>query len=575
MSGRGCRAVTLTLFIVSCIPAALAALDVIDLSAAPMMLPGVRAYQISSFDKSGGNADGDSRWSFTRYDKVTRLLTLFEATGTGRVVRFWMTGWKDPTDIILRYSPADEKRLPVASLFSAGDDAARAPLVGDRLSSSGGYFSYVPWDFDAYLGIQAPRMVPPFYYQLSYRQYVDLEARNRSLKSYVPTGTQSRAHGNARILGAGIKKELLKVEGSGLIQSVSINLPAASATNGSKLEGSPLSTCWISIYFDGESTASVEAPLSGFFAGTALGERVDSVPVTVSVLDDKLKLENRFPMPFIRGFRVNLENRGEATFENLEASVQWVSDPAVAGMLASRAMGRFRVASKDSGPLVMGEDAVLLDVSGKAGKIVGLVLESVGTKPDRAILEGDDRIFLDGSRSPQLHGTGTEDFFNGGWYYDQGTFTRELHGNPAHHIDDRGDHTFQYRFLLPDAIPFGQSARFTMEHGRVNDEAGYYVSTVFWYEAESSALGLSDRLVPSDALDAAGHVFFAEDSRVQDLSAQWLGSGSKNTENRKGIVSGASGFSASVDANNAGVLLRRTIDYALANQSARVFVDGQ
>jgi hypothetical protein len=280
-------------------------------------------------------------------------------------------------------------------------------------------------------------------------------------------------------------------------------------------------------------------------------------------------------MPFAHGFRVGLENRGEAGLESMEVSVQWVSDSAVAGMLASRTMGRLKAVSKDSGPLVMGEDALILDVSGKAGKIVGLVLESVGVKSDRAILEGDERIFLDGSRSPQLHGTGTEDFFNGGWYYDQGTFTRELSGNPAHHVDDRGDHTFQYRFMLPDAIPFGCSALIKMEHGRVNDEAGYFTSTVFWYEAESSALDLSDRFVPSDVLDAAGHIFFAEGSKVQELSAQWLGSGNKNIENRTGIISGASGFSAAIDPDNEGVLLRRTTDYALANQSARVFVDGQ
>jgi len=572
---RGSLVIAFVVALFSAVLVPLAADEPLDLSVAPLMLPGVRAQQISSFDKSGGNADGDSRWGFTRYDKVTKFLTLFEATGIGRVVRFWMTGWKDPSDVILRYSPVGEKRLPVASLFSSGDDAGRAPLVGDRLSSSGGYFSYVPWDFDGYFSLQTPRMVPPFYYQIGYRNYVDAEARNRSLAGFVPSGKTTKTVGSIRSLGSGATQQVLQADGSGLIESLLVTMPAALAAHGGKLAGSPLSACWIVIYFDGERVASIEVPLTGFFAGTALGETVNSVPVTVSAVDGRLKLENRFPMPFARSFKVTLENRGADALESLELSVTWVADPAVSRLLSTNILGRLRAVARNSGALVMGQDAVLLDVAGKAGKIVGLVLESVGTKLDRAILEGDERIFLDGSRSPQIHGTGTEDFFNGGWYYDQGTFTRELSGNPAHHVDDPGDHTFQYRFMLSDAIPFNQSALIKMEHGRINDEAGSFLSTVFWYEAEKSMMRLSDKFIPSDALDAASHSFSAEGSKLQELTAPWLGSGRKETETRIGIVSGASVFSASIDPENDGLLLRRTIDYALANQNARVFIDGQ
>jgi len=129
--------------------------------------------------------------------------------------------------------------------------------------------------------------------------------------------------------------------------------------------------------------------------------------------------------------------------------------------------------------------------------------------------------------------------------------------------------------MLSDAIPFNQSALIKMEHGRINDEAGSFLSTVFWYEAEKSMMRLSDKFVPSDALDAASHSFSAEGSKLQELTAPWLGSGRKETETRIGIVSGASVFSASIDPENDGLLLRRTIDYALANQNARVFIDGQ
>ena len=50
-------------------------------------------------------------------------------------------------------------------------------------------------------------------------------------------------------------------------------------------------------------------------------------------------------------------------------------------------------------------------------------------------MEGDERVYFDRSRSPSIYGTGTEDMFDGGFYYEKG----RLH--PAHtRCDDEGDH---------------------------------------------------------------------------------------------------------------------------------------
>jgi hypothetical protein len=32
-------------------------------------------------------------------------------------------------------------------------------------------------------------------------------------------------------------------------------------------------------------------------------------------------------------------------------------------------------------------------------------------------LEGDERVFVDGQESPHIYGTGTEDFYESGWYF--------------------------------------------------------------------------------------------------------------------------------------------------------------
>ncbi|HYO52263.1 DUF2961 domain-containing protein [Archangium sp.] len=41
----------------------------------------------------------------------------------------------------------------------------------------------------------------------------------------------------------------------------------------------------------------------------------------------------------------------------------------------------------------------------------------------RGGLEGDERVHVDGSLTPQLYGTGTEDFYESGWYFSRGTFS--------------------------------------------------------------------------------------------------------------------------------------------------------
>ena len=96
-------------------------------------------------------------------------------------------------------------------------------------------------------------------------------------------------------------------------------------------------------------------------------------------------------------------------------------------------------------------------------------------------LEGDERVFLDGSRHPGIYGTGVEDLFNGGFYFDQGPFTLPLHGAPAHRITPTGeDVTSAYRLFLADAIPFRSSLSARLEPGPTGN-LPLRARTVAWY----------------------------------------------------------------------------------------------
>ena len=121
-----------------------------------------------------------------------------------------------------------------------------------------------------------------------------------------------------------------------------------------------------------------------------------------------------------------------------------------------------------------------------AGHLVAVFLQAQGPEPGAVprFFEGDDQTVIDGVAA--VNGTGSEDFFNGGWYDVPGRwedrvslplsgcleFTRAL------------GRTGGYRFLLGDAYAFKHSLRATIEHGpEGNHETADYTSVALLYAA--------------------------------------------------------------------------------------------
>ena len=84
--------------------------------------------------------------------------------------------------------------------------------------------------------------------------------------------------------------------------------------------------------------------------------------------------------------------------------------------------------------------------SSGATNFVALVEEITGGRPgDRSYLEGDEMIRTDNLCYPFQLGTGTEDYFNAGWYF-LGPFTNALSGLPRFAVVDPGDGWAHARF---------------------------------------------------------------------------------------------------------------------------------
>lgn len=252
------------------------------------------------------------------------------------------------------------------------------------------------------------------------------------------------------------------------------------------------------ITFDGRTT--VDAPIGEFF-GTGLGEH--DVRSLMSSVDPGLDgwYTAWWPMPFAQHAKVEVVNAGGVPITGATAEVTSVN------RAIDSNTGYFH-ASHRRGHTVPGQDWNFVQADG-AGTFYGVTHSMRGLIPPGALqsadephsdvqvanqrnyLEGDERFYVDGAGEPAWHGTGSEDFYESGWYFRFGTtFSMPLAGHPSHEINADGcqyDCTGAYRLLVNDAVPFRDGLVAGIEHGPVNDEPGDYSSTAYWYGGRPSA----------------------------------------------------------------------------------------
>jgi hypothetical protein len=225
-------------------------------------------------------------------------------------------------------------------------------------------------------------------------------------------------------------------------------------------------------YWDDETEPSVEVPVSDFF-GVGFGEWHDYVSLPLNMTSGGYN--SYWPMPFRRRARVTVENRSAVAIDrfyyNLEVET---ADRLPDSTLYFHAQFRRTTTAR-------GEPVVLLDAEGR-GHYVGTVL-SMQPRRGRSMwyLEGNERVFVDGEARPSVLGTGTEDYFSAGWYFDTGPYSAPYHGLTVK--DTLSGRISAYRWHLEDPIPFARRLRFTIEHGGTNDAPGTdYSSVAYWYQ---------------------------------------------------------------------------------------------
>jgi hypothetical protein len=290
-------------------------------------------------------------------------------------------------------------------------------------------------------------------------------------------------------------------------------------------------------------------------------------------------------MPFARTAHITLVNTTGNPAPGIDADVVTAPDPQWAPALASGRAGYF-TARSHAGPTTLGQDWVFADEPGH-GKFVGVSHTIRGSRLKTSFsddapyfLEGAERVYTDGSASPQWYGTGTEDFYEGGWYFKGGTrYSDPLTGQPDQRTASGGCADYcvaVYRLMLAEAIGYHSGIRFGIEHGKRNMVQPDYSSTAFLYTQPDATRTTSDEVIPTDLVSRLLHGYTDGAAANQVLISTY--EGSDDTRTIAGLVVHAGDaeitFHVQIPPDARGVLLRRTSDQAIGYQSADVAIDG-
>ena len=559
-----------------------------DFLSLPLIEEGVQAGYVSSFDRAGGNNDGFNRTYSALSETKKGEHVLLELRQPGVIYSLWFTGAQEGGSPLdwgnLRIYLDGEKKprvdIEANALFAGKDPRFPEPLVAGPTISTGGHACYVPIPFGKSIIVATTKKVG--FYHIFYHTYTrgrpvtswtgkeDLslmkfifsrpgEARLASDKTLKEKGTEEVSPGEAA--------ELVQLRGNvGLICSLRL-------TPRGKVTKERLRRTFLRCFFDGRKEAFVDAPVGHFF-GSGLGEA--TVRSALFGMRPGGPYYANFPMPFWSRASISLHN-GTDEAASWDYEVTWVKLPEK--LFRKGLFGYFHAQWNEENPTTTGKDYRLLFARG-SGVFVGNVLTIETIRQDnKQWWEGDARLYVDGCRTPVLHGTGHEDEYLGGWSstFLSRPFTLPFHGEPKTgklvNVTGQlnGDCTL-YRIFA--GIPFNREILYGTEHGKRPDQNYHYSSVAFFYGVPEVRLFSTDVVIPTKrsrihrlTASRAGKPYELESSFVGDFDDRVF-----KAEAR--VLKGREEFTVKIDPGAHLVVIRQLFDHSVANQRARISVDG-
>lgn len=505
----------------------------------PYLRFGVRAYLRSTYDRTGHNRTADA--SHYLYQEAETFNVTLDVEGQGvlyfaRANRWHGSPWHyevDGRDHLVEETTTADPLLPLPDSTFMPEAAFPKPLAYTYATTKGADLSWVPIAFEQRLRIGHSRT----YYGSGYYIYhlhagahglapwsIETAPGDDVLALLGRAGTDivdgialRRYAGVVQVPDTGRVPVARLDDGPAMLRRLDFSAPEARARD--------LGRARLIVTWDDRVAASIDAPLDLFHGAGTLHNPdgrewlVRSLPVSVRFHAGRVHLGCYLPMPYFDGATIELAGGHDGgPIEDLrwEAATEPYTGP-------WNHVGYCHATFRDHAVPCVGHDLEFLDTAGIEGADhwSGSIIGTSFVFTRRSILttlEGDPRFYFDDSLTPQVQGTGTEEWGGGGDYWGGRTMTLPLAGHPTGtpagtpvtHPDQRIHSA--YRFLLADLMPFGRRARVCFEHGGENESLEHYTSVTYWYGLPDASLVLTDSLEVGDSSSEAAHDYVSPDA---------------------------------------------------------------
>jgi hypothetical protein len=467
-------------------------------------LPNIRAGEFPGL-ASSYNRGGDTINDYNNFDNGNALqpddLKLVrQITGPGLITRFWMPHLAANNSAPIRVFVDGQLLIDTNSVAMLGGTYGpgpqfRTPFLQTRI---GGQVSYEPIPFQQSLVIESSEAGANFY-QWNYRKLPAGSVIPSYNGTLTPAQTASRTTavnmlgnvgqnpaGTAGVTTVGTTAAvvaplttvpLANLSGSGQIRGVTLHMPTGAAAP----TDAQLTALRVRVKYEGATGYAIDVPFAHFFGAGSNRTAYQSLPMGANASNGTYYCY--WPMPFRAGATVELYNDGTAgvPVPIVSTSVDYAAGPIdpTAGYLHAVFQSETTTAGQASHNLLH---------AGGSGRYVGNLLFVRSSSFNT--LEGNDLITVNGDTANAMHGTGLEDAYNGGYYYNS--------LGPPFSVDETGTtptgpyngllalsgpNADQYRWMVGDYVPFANGIDVSIEN--VGGLAGVqWGSTAFYYSNE-------------------------------------------------------------------------------------------
>ena len=327
--------------------------------------------------------------------------------------------------------------------------------------------------------------------------------------------------------------------------------------------------------WDKSNRFQVLAPVGIFFGSAVRANDTRSLPLDVKKLaNGRVRLSCRFPMPFREEAEIQIVNLSGRKLAPLKASLVVGANP------IKEEEGTYFTTMYHEGETVYGHDWMLFESTGS-----GWYAGTVQSMQFQHYCEGDEHFYVDGALSPQINGTGSEDYYLACFWpnldFDMpfGCVAGDVDLEGGGYLSGYYAHPSAYsRFHLEAPIPFHTGISAKIQHGGLSHIQSSYRSLAFVYRSPRILLTQTDFLDVGNPVSEKAHGYScSEGSPIRLLDSHPEGDFFETSIREEGRYhkGGSISFKVALNQDNGGVRIRRRLDQEVPCQGARVYVDGR